>query len=80
MRVRLAKAGDEHAIVGFGSRVIPAHYTPILGAEMAEAQLTWWNLDRIGTAVAARRVVVAVAGDDITGVAETGELAGEQVI
>jgi DNA-binding ferritin-like protein (Dps family) len=80
VRVRLAEASDADAIVEFGSAVIPAHYTPILGAAVARRQLLWWNLERMESAIAAGRTVVAVVGDDITGVAETGELAGEQVI
>lgn len=80
VRVRLADASDADAIVEFGSAVIPAHYTPVLGAAVARRQLTWWSLDRIESAFAAGRIVVAVVGDDITGVAETGELAGVQVI
>jgi ribosomal protein S18 acetylase RimI-like enzyme len=80
VRVRLADASDTDAIVQFGSAVIPAHYTPILGAAVARRQLLWWSLERIESAIAAGRIVVAVVGDDITGVAETGELAGEQVI
>jgi ribosomal protein S18 acetylase RimI-like enzyme len=78
--VRLAEASDADAIVAFGSAVIPAHYTPILGAAVARRQLAWWNLERIESAIAAGRIVVAVADDDIAGVAETGELGGEQVI
>jgi ribosomal protein S18 acetylase RimI-like enzyme len=80
VRVRLAAESDADAIVEFGSAVIPAHYTPILGAAVARRQLTWWDLGRIESAIAAGRIVVAVVGDDIVGVAETGELAGEQVI
>lgn len=80
VRVRLAAESDADAIVEFGSAVIPAHYTPILGAAVARRQLTWWNLERIESAIAAGRIVVAVVGGDIIGVAETGESAGDQVI
>ncbi len=81
VQVRQAEAGDVDAIVAFGSAVVVAHYTPILGAVAAQAQLTWWAPQRMSSAVKAGRVHVAVATrNTIVGVSETGELAGEQVI
>ncbi len=80
VRVKPAEASDVDAIVAFGSAVIPAHYTPILGADPAQAQLAWWNVDRIESAVSAGRMVVAVDRGRVVGVAETGESAGKQVI
>jgi ribosomal protein S18 acetylase RimI-like enzyme len=80
VQVRVAKAADVDPIIAFGSAVVPPHYTPILGADTARAQLAWWTRERIASAVGAGRVHVAVAGDAIVGVSETGELAGEQVI
>lgn len=80
VRVRLAEAGDVAGIVNFGSTVIPPHYAPILGIAAAQAQLAWWTFERMASAVTAGRVGVAVAGEHITGVVETGELAGEEVI
>lgn len=80
MQVRRAKAGDVDAVVAFGSAVIPPHYTPILGARAAQAQLTWWTPQRIAPAVTAGRVHVAVSDEALVGVSETGDLAGKQVI
>jgi ribosomal protein S18 acetylase RimI-like enzyme len=80
VRIRRAEAGDVESIVAFGARVVPPHYSPILGATAAEAQLSWWQRERISWAVTAGRVHLAVAGDAILGVCETGEMDGEQVI
>lgn len=80
VQVRVAEVGDVDAIVAFGSAVVPPHYTPILGADAARAQLTWWTPERITSAVRAGRVHVAVADDAVVGVSETGEFAGEQVV
>lgn len=79
VRVRRAEASDVETIADFGSAVVPPHYTPILGVAAAQAQLAWWAPERMAFAVRAGRVHVAVDGD-IVGVAETGELAGEQVL
>lgn len=88
VQVRKAEAGDVEAIVAFGSAVVGPHYTPILGAVAAQAQLSWWTFERMCSAVTAGRVHVAVAAEDaivgvvetIVGVVETGEMAPEQVI
>jgi ribosomal protein S18 acetylase RimI-like enzyme len=80
VRVRRADAGDVDAIVALGAAVVPPHYTPILGVEAAQAQLSWWKPERISSAVTAGRVHVAVVDDVVVGVAETGEMDGEQVI
>lgn len=80
VQVRMAGAGDVDAIVAFGSAVVPPHYTPILSAGAAQAQLIWWAAERMASAVEAGQVHVAVADDAIVGVSETGEFAGEQVI
>lgn len=80
VQVRRAEAGEVDAIVAFGATVVPPHYTPILGARAAQAQLSWWQQGRISTAVAAGRVHLAVADDAIVGMCETGEMDGEQVI
>lgn len=80
VRVRKAEARDVEAIVAFGAAVVPAHYTPILGASAAQAQLSWWQPERISSAVTADRVHLAVVGDEVVGVCETGEMDGEPVI
>lgn len=79
-RIRPADASDVEAIVSFAEAVVPAHYTPILGAAAARAQLAWWDPRRMTSAVEAGRVHVAASDDGIVGVAETGEMAGDQVI
>lgn len=68
------------AIVAFGSAVVPTHYRPILGPAAAQAQLDWWGEQRMASAVAAGRVHLAVLGDAVVGVVETGAMGGEQVI
>lgn len=78
--VRRAEFDDLDAIVAFGSAVIPPYYTSILGEHAAQAQLSWWSLDRMAPAVEANRVHVAATDRDVVGVCQTGELAGEQVI
>ncbi len=82
MGVEIREAGhhDLEAIVAFGSAVVPAYYTPILGERAAQEQLAWWSLGRMAPAVEANRVCVAAADHEIVGVCQTGELAGEQVI
>ncbi len=79
-QVRTAEPDDVDAILAFGSTVIVQHYSPILGSDAAEAQLAWWGRERISRAVAAGRVQVVVDDRRIVGVAETGEIADEQVI
>jgi ribosomal protein S18 acetylase RimI-like enzyme len=80
LTIRKAGAGEVDAIVAFGAAVVPQHYTPILGAEAAQAQLGWWTPERLAPAVVAGRIQVALADDDVVGVCETGELAGHQVV
>src|SRR4051794_2875153 len=79
--IRTAEASDVDAVVDFGAAVVPEHYTPILGARAAQAQLAWWTPERLAPAAAAGRLHVVVADDDhVVGVCETGELDGRQVI
>lgn len=80
VHVRAVHRAEVDSIVAFARAVVPPHYAPILGDDAAEEQLKWWTADRIGSAVAAGRVHVAVADDAIVGVAETGALGDEQVI
>lgn len=80
VHVRAAHRAEVDSIVAFARAVVPPHYAPILGNDAANEQLKWWTADRIGSAVAAGRVHVAVADDAIVGVAETGALGDEQVI
>lgn len=78
--IRKAHASDVDAIAALGSAVVPAHYTPILGADGAQGQLAWWTPQRMASAVERGRVHVALVGDTIVGVSETGEMGNEQVI
>ncbi len=88
VRIRKAQPSDVEAISAFGAAVVPAHYAPILGAAVAQGQLTWWAGDRMASAVGRGRVHVAVrdpAGEDtgastILGVVETGEAGDDQVV
>jgi len=77
---RPAVADDVPAIVAFGDEVIPRHYSPIIGESAAQAQLDWWSPARFIEAINAGRVQLATAGNQIVGVVETGEMAGEHVI
>jgi ribosomal protein S18 acetylase RimI-like enzyme len=78
--VRLARPSDAEAVLVFGAEVIPAHYTPILGADAAQGQLRWWTSERMAAAIKSGRVHLAVDGEEIAGVCETGEFDGQQVI
>ncbi|NED96068.1 GNAT family N-acetyltransferase [Phytoactinopolyspora alkaliphila] len=80
VQMRIAEPGDVDAIVAFGTAVVPPHYAPILGADAAREQVTWWTPERMSSAVMAGRVHVAETDDTIVGVCETSEFAGEQVI
>jgi GNAT superfamily N-acetyltransferase len=71
--LRDAEDDDVAAICRFGEEHIPAHYTPLIGAEAAEAQVrTWWNEAHIGMAVARGLVVVAEADGELVGVGQRG--------
>lgn len=78
--IRPATPEDVGAILAFAADVVPPHYASILGVEAAQAQLRWWTRDRMVPAILARRVHLAVDGDTLVGVCETGEFAGEPVI
>lgn len=79
--VRRALPEDVAAICGFGVAHIPSHYTPLIGHDAAQAQVTrWWSQERIAKSVGAGQVVVAEAGDELLGVAERGEWDGHPVI
>ncbi|GAA5163982.1 N-acetyltransferase [Ornithinimicrobium tianjinense] len=80
MAIRLARADDLAAIERFAVDVVPAHYAPILGEDAALAQLQWWTPARMQPAVEAHRVHVAVEGQAIVGVAETGVLGEDHVV
>lgn len=79
--VRDGRPDDVGAICRFGATVIPPHYTPLLGAEDARAQVTdWWGADRIGPAVEMGHITVAEGHDGLLGVAEWGPYQGDNVL
>ena len=80
MTIRLAGVDDLAAIERFATEVVPAHYAPILGKDGARAQMQWWTRDRMEPAVEASHVHVAVVGDEIVGLVETGVLGADHVV
>lgn len=80
-RIRDAELDDVGDICGFGEAHIPEHYAPILGEELANAQVEhWWNEAHIGAAVDAGTVVVAEAGGEVVGVGQRGRAGTDHVI
>lgn len=60
---------------------MPRHYTPLLGAALADDQVrTWWNEQHIHDAVGAGRVVVADLDGRLAGVAQRGLSGADHVI
>lgn len=81
MDVRLALPDEVEAICEFGATYIPQHYGPLLGAELAKAQVdNWWTIERMSKAVNEGRVVVAEEDRDIIGVGEWSLYEGTPVI
>ena len=80
MLVRNAVVDDVPAILQFGAAVVPEHYGPILGEEAAAEQLAWWTTERISSAALAGRAFVALDGDHVVGVCESGEFDGGYVV
>lgn len=69
--LRPAVDTDTSAIRAFGVRHVIAHYTPLLGAAAAEAQVErWWSEDELRPAVRDGHVVVAVRDDEVVGMAQ----------
>ena len=79
--IRGADAHDVRAICEFGDSHVRPHYTPLIGARAADAQVArWWNEGQIGAAVAGGLVVVAVSDDHVVGVAQLGRDGVDHVI
>jgi hypothetical protein len=77
--VRDAGPADVAGICAFGETHIRPHYTPLIGAGAADAQVRhWWNETAIGAAVAAGLVVVADTGGQVVGVGQRGRNANER--
>ncbi|MEU4251273.1 GNAT family N-acetyltransferase [Amycolatopsis sp. NPDC026612] len=79
--VRTAGPGDVSGIQRFGEAHVRAHYTPLIGAAAADAQVRdWWNETHLGAAVAAGLVVVAEAGGQLIGVGQRGRRGADHVV
>lgn len=79
--VREADSDDVAAICGFGADHIRPHYTPLIGAEAADAQVRWWwNEEHVGGAVANGLVVVAELRGQLVGVGQRGRNGAEHVV
>src|SRR3954469_5485031 len=72
---------DGAGIWRFGETPLRPHYTPLIGAEAADAQVRhWWNETAIGSAVSAGLVVVADAGGQVVGVGQRGRSGADHVV
>ncbi|HEX7303614.1 GNAT family N-acetyltransferase [Lentzea sp.] len=79
--VRDARLDDVATIRRFGEVHVPAHYTPLIGDEAARTQVaTYWNDERISSAVAHGLVVVAEHEGRIVGVGQRGRRDDDHVI
>ncbi|MCC2318548.1 GNAT family N-acetyltransferase [Cellulomonas chengniuliangii] len=79
--VRDAGIGDVAAICQFGEAHIRPHYTPLIGAEAADAQVRlWWNEEQIDAAVNGGLVVVGEDEGRVVGVGQRGRSGADQVI
>lgn len=73
VNVRDAGPADVAGICRFGETHIRPHYTPLIGARAADAQVRrWWTESFVGTGVAGGMVVVAEADGQIVGVGQRG--------
>jgi GNAT superfamily N-acetyltransferase len=71
--VRAATPSDVPAVRDFGETHIRPHYTPLIGAAAADAQVRdWWNEAHLARAVADGLIVVADPGGPLAGVAQRG--------
>jgi ribosomal protein S18 acetylase RimI-like enzyme len=79
--VRDAGPQDVAAVCRFGETHIRPHYTPLIGADAADAQVRhWWNESSIGEAVARGLVVVAEADGQVVGVGQRGRDGTDHVV
>jgi GNAT superfamily N-acetyltransferase len=79
--VRAAEPHDVAAICSFGEAHIRPHYTPLIGAEAADAQVRrWWNETEISGAVARGVVVLAEADAQLVGVGQRGRSGDDHVV
>lgn len=69
------------AVRRFAERVIPPHYTPLIGAAAAAEQVDrWWSLTQIHAAVAFQLMVVAEEDGQVVGVGQRGRSGDDHVI
>ncbi|MFI2753854.1 GNAT family N-acetyltransferase [Cellulomonas sp. P22] len=81
MLVRSAERADVAAICQFGEAHIRPHYTPLIGARAADAQVrAWWSQVQIDAAVSEGLVVVAEVDGQVVGVGQRGLSGADQVI
>jgi GNAT superfamily N-acetyltransferase len=79
--VRDADPDDVAAVCAFGEAHVRPHYTPLIGAAAADAQVRhWWNETTIGDAVAAGLVVVAEVDGRVVGVGQRGRSGADHVV
>ncbi|WP_336921606.1 GNAT family N-acetyltransferase [Aquipuribacter sp. SD81] len=85
--VRVATPADVPAVLDLGRRTVVAHYTPVLGAEAAAAQLrTWWTEERLRSAAGSGGLLVVdsvprpTAEGRVSAMAETGRVDGDVVV
>jgi GNAT superfamily N-acetyltransferase len=72
---------DVLAVCKFGEAHIRPHYTPLIGAEAADAQVRhWWNHEQISAAVTAGLVVIAEADGEVVGVGQRGRSGDKHVV
>ncbi|MEN0129138.1 MAG: GNAT family N-acetyltransferase [Brevundimonas sp.] len=79
--IRGATADDVGAICAFGSEHVRAHYEPLIGPDGADQQVSrWWSHEYVAAAVAGEQVVVAEAGRELVGVAQSGRSGADHVV
>lgn len=79
--IREAGESDIDQIVEVGHRTWRATYLDLAGSDYVEASLArWWTPEAIGREVAAGRVTVAVADEQVLGIASAGPLRGDLVL
>lgn len=82
VEIRRAVESDVAAVCAFGAVVLPAHYTPLIGADAAQELVAdWWSAPATLRAVDAQALWVALDADgEIVGVGELGHIGDDPVI
>jgi GNAT superfamily N-acetyltransferase len=73
--LRPATADDAARVCAFGARIIPAHYTPLIGPDAAARQVRdWWSAEHLERVAGAGRLLVAeTPTHGVVGVAQWGD-------